>query len=131
MKDVLGIRAANHAALLSDFRANLPCDTSQRGSIKLWAQRIGVSRAYASHLSCRRKTIGHRIARQIEAHLGLEAGWMDREHPSPQPEPQATSRAPIATPPEHSEWVELSRLMLRLYERDRQRLRMALTLAGG
>lgn len=73
------IRHANFMALYRKFRnenAHLP----ERGMLKLFAGRLGLSERYLSHIRCNRKNIGSNLARTIETALGLRHGWMDREH---------------------------------------------------
>jgi hypothetical protein len=77
--DSAQIRHKNFQKLFHDFidqHPNLP----QRGMLKLFAERLGLSDRYLSHIKCRRKNIGSNIARTIEERLRLPHGWMDREH---------------------------------------------------
>ena len=72
-------RFSNFQKLFNDFvdrHAHLP----QRGMLKLFAERLGLSDRYLSHIKCNRKNIGHNVARTIEERLKLPHGWMDREH---------------------------------------------------
>ncbi|MDQ9171994.1 hypothetical protein Q8A64_16385 [Oxalobacteraceae bacterium R-40] len=48
--------------------------------LKLFAERLGLSDRYLSHIKCNRKNIGNHVARTIEQRLKLPHGWMDREH---------------------------------------------------
>lgn len=73
------IRMANFLGLFKTFReanAHLP----DKGMLKLFAEKLELSDRYLSHVKCGRKKIGSVVARQIEAHCGLEEGWMDHEH---------------------------------------------------
>jgi len=73
------IRHKNFQKLFADFidqHPNLP----QRGMLKLFAERLGLSDRYLSHIKCKRKNIGSNVARAIEERLKLPHGWMDREH---------------------------------------------------
>ncbi len=73
------IRHQNFMVLYKQFRdanTHLP----ERGMLKMFAEHIGLSDRYLSHIKCNRKNIGHNNARSIEQALGLMHGWMDREH---------------------------------------------------
>lgn len=73
------IRSMNFHTLFEAFIArhsHLP----RRGMLKQFAQHLGLSERYLSHIKCRRKNIGNTVARSIETALGLPQGWMDREH---------------------------------------------------
>lgn len=73
------IRYGNFMCLYQRFKdehSHLP----DRGMLKLFAARVGLSDRYLSHLKCNRKNIGTNVARTIENALGLQRGWMDREH---------------------------------------------------
>jgi hypothetical protein len=74
------IRHRNFMMLYKQFRESHP-ELPERGMLKLFAERIGLSDRYLSHLKCNRKNIGNNVARTIEDALGLARGWMDREHP--------------------------------------------------
>jgi hypothetical protein len=73
------IRHKNFLKLFENFIAQHP-DAPQRGMLKLFAERLGLSDRYLSHIKCNRKNIGNLIARTIEERLQLHHGWMDREH---------------------------------------------------
>ena len=66
-------------ALYKKFREANP-HLPERGMLKMFADRIGLSDRYLSHIKCKRKNIGNNVARTIEEALGLPNGWMDREH---------------------------------------------------
>ncbi|TFW05726.1 hypothetical protein E4K72_11015 [Oxalobacteraceae bacterium OM1] len=77
--DSAQIRHKNFERLFAEFidqHAHLP----QRGMLKLFAERLELSDRYLSHIKCRRKNIGHNVARTIEAKMKLPHGWLDREH---------------------------------------------------
>lgn len=75
------IRHKNFKKLFDDF---VDCHPHQprRGMLKLFAERLGLSDRYLSHIKCNRKNIGNHVARTIEQRLKLPHGWMDREHDS-------------------------------------------------
>ncbi len=73
------IRHRNFMATFQRFKDANP-DLPERGMLKLFAERIGFSDRYLSHIKCNRKNIGSNVARTIEAALALPHGWMDREH---------------------------------------------------
>jgi len=73
------IRHKNFIKLFDDFIKQHP-ELPRRGMLKLFAQRLGLSDRYLSHIKCNRKNIGSNVARGIEVSLHLPHGWMDREH---------------------------------------------------
>lgn len=73
------IRHRNFMAMFQRFKDANP-DLPERGMLKLFAERIGFSDRYLSHIKCNRKNIGSNVARTIESALALPHGWMDREH---------------------------------------------------
>ncbi len=77
--DSAQIRHRNFMLLYKQFRET-HADLPERGMLKLFSERIGLSDRYLSHLKCNRKNIGNNVARAIEDALGLTRGWMDREH---------------------------------------------------
>jgi transcriptional regulator with XRE-family HTH domain len=77
--DSAQIRHKNFMVLYQQFKdanRHLP----DRGMLKLFSERVGLSDRYLSHIKCNRKNIGNNVARAIEEALGLAHGWMDREH---------------------------------------------------
>ena len=82
--DSAQIRHKNFMNLYQQFRdanRHLP----ERGMLKLFAQRVGLSDRYLSHIKCNRKNIGNNVARALVESLGLAHGWMDREHARGEP----------------------------------------------
>ncbi len=77
--DCAQIRHKNFMKLFTDFMNRSPLDPP-RGKLKLFAQHLGLSERYLSHIKCNRKNIGGNLARSIELRLHLPHGWMDREH---------------------------------------------------
>lgn len=73
------IRHKNFKKLFDDFVDCHPHEP-RRGMLKLFAERLGLSDRYLSHIKCNRKNIGNHVARTIEQRLKLPHGWMDREH---------------------------------------------------
>ena len=85
------IRHRNFMTSFQRFKDANP-DLPERGMLKMFAERIGFSDRYLSHIKCNRKNIGSNVARSIEAALSLPHGWMDREHGAAGPaEGQAAS----------------------------------------
>lgn len=80
------IRHQNFHTLFENFIARYP-DQPRRGMLKQFAQQLGLSDRYLSHIKCQRKNIGSSMARAIETALGLPQGWMDREHDASRPPP--------------------------------------------
>ena len=73
------IRHRNFMTTFQRFKDANP-DLPERGMLKMFAERIGFSDRYLSHIKCNRKNIGSNVARSIETALALPHGWMDREH---------------------------------------------------
>lgn len=90
------IRHQNFHTLFNDFIARHP-EQPQRGMLKQFAQQLGLSDRYLSHIKCQRKNIGNGVARAIETALGLPHGWMDREHDRPAPPADERERLFIDT----------------------------------
>lgn len=90
------IRHKNFHILFRDFIARHP-NQPQRGMLKQFAQQVGLSDRYLSHIKCQRKNIGNNVARAIESALGLPEGWMDREHDAPAPPADDRERLFIET----------------------------------
>lgn len=82
--DSAQIRYKNFMTLYQQFR-NANRHLPERGMLKLFAERLGLSDRYLSHIKCNRKNIGNNLARAIEESLGLAHGWMDREHARAEP----------------------------------------------
>lgn len=82
--DSAQIRYKNFMTLYQQFR-NANRHLPERGMLKLFAERLGLSDRYLSHIKCNRKNIGNNVARAIEESLGLAHGWMDREHARVEP----------------------------------------------
>ena len=83
MQNIWTVRHTNFQQLFKNFKdwywSQWP-DEPEHGMLKLFAEKIGVSEAYASHLNCERKHIGNRLARQIELAMSVEVNWMDFPH---------------------------------------------------
>jgi hypothetical protein len=77
--DSAQIRHRNFMATFQGFKDANP-GLPERGMLKLFAQQIGFSDRYLSHIKCNRKNIGTNVARMMEHALALPHGWMDREH---------------------------------------------------
>jgi len=82
------IRQANYRFLFDQFKKETlqryP-DQPERGMLKLFGERIGVSAKFLSHINTDFKPMGSRTARKIEESLKLEVGWMDMDHISGPP----------------------------------------------
>ena len=51
------------------------------GALSRFGEYVGIPSPYLSHINTRRKQIGHRCARKMEAAFNLPVGWLDCEHP--------------------------------------------------
>ena len=77
-------RRLNLLHLLREFAQERLVSTGETaGTDALFAQTIGLSASGLSQIKTHRP-IGSKVARQIEAHLGLEPLWLDaaRQHPT-------------------------------------------------
>lgn len=77
-------RQTNFLELFRQFREK-HADQPDRGMLKKFAEALGLSERYLSHVKCGRKPIGHATARHIEEALKLPTGWMDVPHTELEP----------------------------------------------
>lgn len=70
-------RHNNFMALLEEFRQETMPDEPTRGLLKAFGEFVGVSERYLSHVKCKRKPMGPKIARQIEQAFRKPKGWLD------------------------------------------------------
>ncbi|WP_175795941.1 hypothetical protein [Burkholderia anthina] len=77
------IRRENFLFLFEQFkervRQTLPSEPD-RGMLKRFAEQLGISDKFVSHINTGRKPIGDKSAQKIEAAMGLPRGWMDEAH---------------------------------------------------
>lgn len=86
--DINEIRHANYLSLLEGFKRAVWVDEPnfpEYGMLKRFAERLGISQAYISHINTRRKEIGPKLARKFETQLLLPSGWMDAIHDESSP----------------------------------------------
>lgn len=78
------IRKANFDFLFEQFkervRQSWPSEP-EKGMLKRFAEELGISDAFMSHVKTGRKPIGDKTAKKIEDALRLGHGWMDESHP--------------------------------------------------
>lgn len=77
------VRKQNFDFLFEQFKAKVReswPNERERGMLKRWAEQLGMSEAFLSHIKTGRKPIGDRTAMKLEAASGLERGWMDESH---------------------------------------------------
>jgi transcriptional regulator with XRE-family HTH domain len=105
--DVSEIRRRNYEFLYEQFKkaerleaasasesGGAPADdspdraASDHGMLKRFAEKLGISQAYMSHINTGYKPIGARMARKFEEALSLPDGWMDQLHD------EASTRSP-------------------------------------
>jgi hypothetical protein len=82
------IRHTNYLFLLDRFKQSVWSEEPtfpEYGMLKRFAERLGISQAYISHINTRRKEIGPKLARKFETQLKLPNGWMDALHDSTSP----------------------------------------------
>lgn len=85
MKEVTAIRWGNLTQQFNTFKDTVwTADrlAPERGMQRLFAERLGLTGPYLSHLLSgpERKAIGHATARKVEKALKIESGWMDADH---------------------------------------------------
>lgn len=71
------LRHANLMVLFYKFWEDHYPGESERGMLKKFAEYVGLSDRYLSHMKCGRKPISAKNARQIEQAMGMTHGWMD------------------------------------------------------
>jgi transcriptional regulator with XRE-family HTH domain len=77
------VRSRNFQLLFAQFKEAIRRDwpnEPDRGMLKRFAERLGMSRIYLSQINNDRKTIGTETRDRIEAALKLPPGWMDTDH---------------------------------------------------
>lgn len=80
---VFDIRYQNYELLFARFKTSIWSewpDEKEHGMMKRFAEKLGISQAYCSHINTKYKPIGDKMARKFEARLGLPDGWMDHVH---------------------------------------------------
>lgn len=86
--EIYEIRHKNYIFLFERFKeavwADYPTEP-ERGMLRRFAARVGISEAYMSHLNTGFKKFGDKTARNIEQKLGLENGYMDKLHDEKSP----------------------------------------------
>jgi hypothetical protein len=70
------IRYSNFVSVFAKFKQE-NSDLPEHGMLKAFAETLGMSQAYLSHVYTKRKNIGTRTARNIEKGMKLPAGYMD------------------------------------------------------
>jgi plasmid maintenance system antidote protein VapI len=110
---ILDIRYRNYLELRKRLREIERDEFPERGALTRFADKIGMPPRYVSHIHNKRKTIGHLIARRIEAAFDLPNGWLDVDH---------AAGSLIMDPAAR----EFSALAIRLYLRDPAGVRQAL-----
>jgi len=81
--DVYQIRFKNYQFLFERFKESVWREwpgEPDRGMLRRFGERLGISEAYMSHLNTGYKPIGARMGKKIEAALKLPPGWMDQDH---------------------------------------------------
>lgn len=112
--DITTIRYANFLELRKQFRKSEDSQgIVERGELGRFAEVLGISARYVSHINNRRKNIGHSTARQIETALKLPHGWLDVDH--------IGGAIPMDTRAK-----EFGNLAMRLYQQDPEGTRAAL-----
>lgn len=85
-KELNQIRLQNTLQLFESFcEVVAPGSTDLRGLDKSFAQNLGISPSYWAQIKSpkRLKGIGPNLARQFERKMGMNIGWLDKEHDGP------------------------------------------------
>lgn len=83
--DASKTRHINFMSLYAKFRNEEHAGEPERGMLKLFSEKLGLSDRYLSHVKCGRKEIGHANARKIEEACGVSNGWLDQVHSDLEP----------------------------------------------
>lgn len=83
MDDIKRIRYQNYRSLFDEFKQQTwrryP-DQPEKGMLKLFSEKVGLSPRFLSHINNDRKAIGHGTARRIERGMKVPHGWLDQDH---------------------------------------------------
>lgn len=79
--NITEVRLRNLGELMKRFQQKEAAQgLPERGSLARFAESVGLSPAYLSHINNKRKSMGHATARQLESALKLPDDWMDVDH---------------------------------------------------
>jgi len=95
MRTVAELRLQNTYLLLEEFKAaEGPSERLLRAADQAFAEYLQISPSHWSQLKGGHRSIGHTLARQLEARCGKPLGWLDVAHHTAQPGQQAAQPAP-------------------------------------
>ena len=78
--NIATIRRINAHSLFQQYaEERISAGEPPKGLEAVWASHIGVSGATWSMAKSGARPIGHKLAKQIESHCGVEQGWLDIE----------------------------------------------------
>ena len=136
-KSIIDIRWDNFDKLFEAFKAELwrkfP-DEPEKGMVRKFSVAANLSERYASHLKCRRKPIGHAVARKIEVALGVPVAWMDQDHGELSASAIGTVSAPAVgasgevLPPALADYLDMATEMFKQQPEEAQAAMMSLVL---
>jgi hypothetical protein len=99
MAAIAELRLRNTYLLLEEFKAaEGPSERLLRGADQAFAEYLQISPSHWSQLKGGHRSIGHTLARQLEARCGKPVGWLDMGHDAARPSRQATQPAAPAGP---------------------------------
>jgi hypothetical protein len=97
LENIREIRLKNFNLLLKKFQQMRT--GPERGLLRDFGDRVGISNRQLSHMKCENRAIGSNSARKIEKGLGLKANWMDSPHNEIKENSVNLKPANIAPPP--------------------------------
>jgi hypothetical protein len=81
MSTIAELRLHNTYLLLDEFKAaEGPSERLLRGADQAFAEYLRISPSHWSQLKGGHRSIGHTLARQLEARCGKSVGWLDAPH---------------------------------------------------
>ena len=98
MSTLAELRLRNTYLLLEEFKAaEGPSERLLRAADQAFAEYLQISPSHWSQLKGGHRSIGHTLARQLEARCGKPVGWLDVVHGAIQPTKQTTPSEPAGT----------------------------------
>jgi hypothetical protein len=97
MSTIAELRLQNTYLLLEEFKAaEGPSERLLRAADQAFAEYLQISPSHWSQLKGGHRSIGHTLARQLEARCGKPVGWLDVPHHASRASHEASQPAPSA-----------------------------------